>query len=329
MAEQGLDVMLCMPTVGHYLASVAYDNVVAVRTSTDFVNHQEGQLELLAQISEYRGKFTPQRNLRQNLMLSFLAGAVGLAPSHDVFISNRDHPEGFANPDAQRDALVRALSAGVVALGDKVGHLDHEIVSRLAFPDGALAQPDHPPYPVVSTLHSDVSAFYTTTQVGNFRWTYLTLFNLSDHTADYSFDLEPIMAGEDLLVFDYHAGEVVAGAANHGPLISGRAEPGAGRYLILVPQVSGLRVLGFPEKYVTMPAAQVKAIQATIQGSGEGAAIDLNLPSGRSYTLALVGDVPVTADGQGLKVIGVVLQGGLTCIKFMVEQQDCRLVLRN
>jgi len=320
MAEEGLDVMLCMPTVGHYLASVAYDNVVAVRTSTDFVNHQEGQLELLADMDEYRTRFSPQHNLRQNLMLSFLAGAVGLAPSHDVFISNREHPEGFANPYAQRDALARVLSAGVVALGDKVDHVDQEIVSRLAFPDGALAQPDHPQYPVASTLHSDVPAFYTSTQVGNFRWTYLTLFNLSEKTADYSFDLETILAGEDLLVFDYHAGKIMSGR-----MIKGRAEPGAGRYLILVPQVSDLRVLGFPDKYVTMPARQVKAIQAT----SEGAAIDLDLPSGRSYTLALVGDVSVTAGGQGLKVTGVGFRGGLTCVEFLVEERDCQLMLRS
>ena len=106
-------------------------------------------------------------------------------------------------------------------------------------------------------------------------------------------------------------------------MIRGIAEPGAGRYLILAPRVSGLHVLGFPDKYVTMPARQVKAIQAT----AEGAAIDLELPSGRSYTFALVGDVPVTASGQGLNVTGVGLRGGLTCVEFIVEQRDCRLTL--
>ena len=98
MAEQGLVVMLCMPTIGHYLASAAHDNVVAVRTSTDYVNHQPGQLELLSRLKEYRSRFSPQRNLRQNLMLSFLAGALGLAPSHDVFITSRDHPRGIRQP---------------------------------------------------------------------------------------------------------------------------------------------------------------------------------------------------------------------------------------
>ena len=30
MAGEGLDVMLCMPTVGHYLAAAGHDNVIAV-----------------------------------------------------------------------------------------------------------------------------------------------------------------------------------------------------------------------------------------------------------------------------------------------------------
>ncbi|PKB73002.1 MAG: hypothetical protein BZY75_04065 [SAR202 cluster bacterium Io17-Chloro-G7] len=320
MAEHGLDIMLCMPTVGHYLASVAYDNVVGVRTSTDFVNHQEGQLELLAYIDEYRTHFSPQRNLKQNLMMSFLAGAVGLAPSHDVFISNREHPEGFSNPYAQRDAISRALSAGIVGLGDKVGHIDQEIVSRLAFSDGSLAQPDHPQYPVVSTLHSDVQAFYTSTRLGEFRWTYLNLYNLSENAADYSFDLGPFVSEEDLLVFDYHAQETVV-----GPVISGTAESGAGRYLILVPRVSGLRILGFADKYVTMPARQIKAIRET----GEGAAIDFDLPTGRIYTVALVGDVPVIASGHGLRVTAAAFRDGLTRVEFIVDDPECRLVLRN
>ena len=235
MAGQGLDVMMCMPTIGHYMASAAYDNVVAVRTSTDYVNHQPGQLELLSRLKEYRSSFSPQRNLRQNLMLSFLAGALGLAPSHDVFISNRDHPEGFANPHADRDALMRALSAGVVGLGDKLGYVDRELAGKLAFPDGVLAQPDHPLYPVASSLQSDVPAFYTETNISGFRWTYLVLVNLTEDVAEYRMDLEPMLERNDSLVYNYHAGEVVIDR-----VIAGQAEPGECRYLIAVPKVGGV-----------------------------------------------------------------------------------------
>ena len=134
MADQGLDVMMCMPTMGHYLASTAHANVVAVRTSTDYVNHRKQQVEMLAQVDEFRSVFSPQRNRRQNLFLSFLAGALGLAPSHDVFITNSQHPGGFADPNAPQEALSRALSAGVVGIGDQIGHVDRQIVDRLAFP---------------------------------------------------------------------------------------------------------------------------------------------------------------------------------------------------
>src|SRR5713101_3346472 len=194
MAREGLDVMLCMPTVGHYLAAAGHDNVIAVRTSTDYVNHQRGQLELLGRaLEEYSIPNSPLHNLRQNLLLSLLAGAVGLAPSYDVFITNQHHPEGFAEPEAPREALLRALSAGIVGIGDKLDQVDWGIVGRLAFPDGTLSQPDHPPYPVGTTLQSDATAFYTTTSISGYRWTYVALFNLAEDKREYHLDLKPFL----------------------------------------------------------------------------------------------------------------------------------------
>ena len=318
MAESGLDVMLCMPTVGHYLASAAYDNVVAVRTSTDYVNHQPGQLELLSQLKEYRTEFSPQRNLRQNLMLAFLAGALGLAPSHDVFISNREHPEGFANPHADRDALMRALSAGIVGLGDKLGYVDREVAGKLAFPDGSLAQPDHPPYPVASTLHSGVTAFYTTTSVSGYCWTYLVLLNLTDTAAEYRLDLGPFLQGTDSVVYDYHVRQVVADR-----VISGSAAPGEGRYLVIVPRVGKLYPLGFPDKYVPLSGRQVKAIDVEPQG----VKIDLDLPPGRNYTFAVVGTEGLAPSGRGVNILDVEQRGELTFLEFRAEASRCSLSL--
>ena len=319
-SEQGLDVMLCMPTIGHYLASAAHDNVVAVRTSTDYVNHQPGQLELLSRLDEYRSGFSPQGNLRQNLMLSFLAGALGLAPSHDVFISNREHPEGFANPHAERDALMRALSAGIVGLGDKLGFVDREVAGKLAFPDGSLAQPGHPLYPVASSLQSDVPTFYTGTFISGYRWTYLVLVNLTEDTAEYRLDLEPLLLGNECMVYDYHAGEVVTDR-----MIAGQAQPGEGRYLIVVPKVAGIYPLGFPDKYVTLPKRQVKEIRVR----PEGVTIDLELPVERKYTFAVVGTDHLSATGQGIKVESVETRGELTCIEFMVDSPRCSLLLQS
>lgn len=318
MADSGLDVMLCMPTVGHYLASSAYDNVVAVRTSTDYVNHQQGQLELLRHIDEYRAMFPAHRNLRQNLMLSFLAGALGLAPSYDVFISNQHHPEGFGNPDARRDALARALSAGIVGLGDRLGYVDQEVVSKLAFPDGSLAQPDHPPYPVASTLHSSGTAFYTTTSVSGYSWTYLVLFNLTDAVAEYHLDLTPFLQGTNSLVYDYHAQQLVADR-----VIMGQAVPGEGRYLVIVPRVGDLYPLGFPDKYVPLSGKQVKAVEAVPQGIK----VDLDLPPARNYSFAVLGPNVLAPSGRGVNILGVEKRGEITTVEFRAETSECSLSL--
>ena len=321
MAQEELDVMLCMPTVGHYLASTQYNNVVAVRTSTDYVNHQAGQLAHLGRyIAEYRSPNTPQRNLRQNLLLSLLAGALGLAPSYDVFITNGEHPEGFAEPDAEMQALARALSGGVVGIGDKVGCVDATIVDRLAFPDGTLAQPDHPPIPVASTMHSGVMAFHTSTTIGGFRWTYLALFNLSDVDATYQVDLQPFLEGPDYLAYDYFAGLPVTEERMAGMLgVRGF------RYLVLPPRINGFAPLGFVDKYVTVSARQVKAVGV----AGGRITLDLELPKGREFTFAVVGDGPLAAEGQGLTVLAVEPGPELTHIRFRAEDQRGSLVLRS
>jgi hypothetical protein len=320
MAGEGLDVMLCMPTVGHYLAAAGHDNVIAVRTSTDYVNHQKGQLEILGRdLEEYRIPNSPLHNLRQNLLLSLLAGAVGLAPSYDVFITNQHHPEGFAEPEAPRAALLRALSSGIVGIGDKLGWVDKAIVDRLAFPDGTVAQPDHPPYPVVSTLQSALLAFYTTTTIGAFRWTYLALLNLSEEVQGYSLDLEPFLENQENLVYDY-----LAGQSMRERRVVGSAKSGEMRYLVLLPRVGGLHLLGFVDKYVTLSGRQVKGMQVEHERVG----LDLELPAGRSYTLTVLGANNLAIEGRGLSNLAVEYAEELIHIRFQVDTPRCGLLLR-
>ena len=213
--------------------------------------------------------------------------------------------------------MIRALSAGIVGVGDKLGQLDQEVVRRLAFHDGNLAQPDHPLYPVASTLTSGSTAFYTETTVDGYRWTYLALFNLTEEPMDYSLDLEPILGAEDM-VFDFHAGAVVTERQ-----VTARAGPGEGCYLIGVPRVGGLFPLGFLDKYVPVSGRQVKGIT----GSDLGVAIDMELPAGREYTFAVLGAENLSATGKGIRVSGVEVRGGFTCVDFGVESTACRLVL--
>ena len=322
MVGEGLEVMLCMPTVGHYLASTTHDNVIAVRTSTDYVNHQAGQLELLGRkFEEYRIPNTRNHNLRQNLLLSLLAGALDLAPSYDVFITNKDHPEGFAEPDATLQALARALSAGIVGIGDKVGHIDKEIVAKLAFPDGTLAQPDHPPLPVTATLQSDVMAFYTSTTIGELRWTYLALFNLSEGECAYEIDLKPYFSQGDETFYDYFAGQLMP-----GPYLVGNLGCDQARYLVVAPQVGGLHPLGFLDKYITLSGRQVKEIVS----SEEGVKLTLELPVGRFYTFVVAGagGLSLEAEGKGIADLAIEHRPGLNYIHFRVDSPQCILLLK-
>ncbi len=322
MAQEGLEVMLCMPTVGHYLASTAHNNVIAVRTSTDYVNHQAGQLELLGRnIQEYRIPNTRNHNLRQNLLLSLLAGALDLSPSYDVFITAGDHPEGFAEPDASLQALARALSGGIVGIGDKVGHVDKDIVARLAFPDGTLAQPDHPPYPVAATLQSEVMAFYTTTSIGDLRWTFLALFNLDSRERKYRLDLDPFLVQGEGAVYDYFAVQMIP---EH--YLAGNLDGGNARYLVIPPQVGGLYLLGFLDKYITLSGRQVKKIVA----SAEGLELTLELSAGRSYTFTVSGADTLSVEGEGSNISDLTIEHrqGLSYIHFRVGSPQCSLLLK-
>ncbi len=92
--DRGMAVMMCMPTIGHYLASTRHRNVMAVRTHTDYLNHQSQQVEALRVTGQVRNFMPFQDSIRHNVLLSLLAGSLGLAPSYDVFLTNRQHPEG-------------------------------------------------------------------------------------------------------------------------------------------------------------------------------------------------------------------------------------------
>ena len=80
----------------------------------------------------------------------------------------------------------------------------------------------------MSTLQSAILAFYTTTTIGAFRWTYLVLLNLSEEAQGYSLDLEPFLEDKEKLVYDY-----LAGQSMRQRQVVGSARSGEIRYLVL------------------------------------------------------------------------------------------------
>jgi len=127
------------------------------------------------------------------------------------------------------------------------------------------------------------------------------------------------LEGNGSLVYDYHAGRPIAGR-----VIAGRAQPGEGRYLVIVPRVGGLYPLGFPDKYVPVSGSQVRAVST----GPEGVSVDLELPAENSDTFAVLGAETLSAGGGGIHVRGVEKRGELTCVDFRVETASCRLALR-
>lgn len=343
--DQDMVMMMCMPTVGHYLASTRHQNIVAVRTHSDYLNHQKNQVEALRHTGQIRNFLPFQQSVRHNVLVSLLAHSLGLCPSFDVFLTNRTHPEGFSEPNAESEALLRAMSAGVVAVGDKAGFIDKEIIGKLCFPDGRTSRPDHPPLPVVGTLQSEVLAFYTTTTVSAWKWIYLALFNIGEARARYELDISEIDGGNDgRAIYDYFAGKVT-----HSNEVEGDLEPGQGHYYVVMPQVGWAGFLGFPDKYITVSSRQVAGIEATdleltvnfrlpfsssgIRGAnsaGEGVvspASGGDSASGRSYTVALQTSSEVDVRGDGAEIRGVGAKGELVYIEFKATSEEPSLRL--
>ena len=346
--EEGMAIMMCMPTIGHYLASTRHQNISAVRTHTDYLNHQKNQVEALRD-QGLRYYLPPQRSIRHNVLLSLLAHSLGLCPSFDVFLTNSAHPEGFAEPNAETEALLRAMSAGVIAVGDKAGSIDKNIIKKLCFPDGNTSRPDHPPLPLVSTLQSDVLAFYTTATVGKFKWVYLALFNVSEEGARYKLDVHEQLGTHGGPIFDYFERRVLRESGLEGYL-----EPAQGRYYVIMPRVGDAYFLGFPDRYITVSSRQVTGIQAS---DGE-VTVNFQLPASRPaigapplsgspsepssgrvapyetvYTLALIspGGLPLKLDvtASGGDVRSVRQEGELLYIDFTAVSEGASLTFRH
>lgn len=107
---------------------------------------------------------------------------------------------------------------------------DPGLVQRLLLPDGTIARPDHPPFPLWSTVNNDVVAFLTEHRAGEAVWGYLILLNTTAEEAE--FFLAPPLPGEHL-IWDGLQGEVV-------PELRGTIPPGRIAYFVLVPQEEGI-----------------------------------------------------------------------------------------
>jgi hypothetical protein len=124
-AAHGLSLLWCMPTPADFFQTVTLRRVHTIRTSGD-----------------YRYIIGSQALWAWFLYGNALARALGLWPFKDVFLSRRDGSGLDGDPLAEVEALLAALSAGPVGIGDKLGRTDPAIVRRTCRADGVLVKPD-------------------------------------------------------------------------------------------------------------------------------------------------------------------------------------------
>jgi hypothetical protein len=121
-AAHGLTLQWCMSTPADFLQSTTLRRLTSIRTSGD-----------------YRYLFDNGLNWVWFLHTNALARALGLNAFKDVFLSDRD-----AEPYAEIEALLAALSTGPVGIGDRLGRADRALVLRTCREDGMLVKPDAP-----------------------------------------------------------------------------------------------------------------------------------------------------------------------------------------
>jgi hypothetical protein len=116
-----------MATPADFFQTVTLGRVVSIRTSGDY--------RYLAGNAGHWVRF---------LYTNALARALGLLPFKDVFLTARDADGLDGDPHAEAEAMLSALSAGPVGIGDRIGRTDAEIVRRTCRADGLLVKPDLP-----------------------------------------------------------------------------------------------------------------------------------------------------------------------------------------
>ena len=168
LGARNLHAQWCMATPADFAQASRLRNVTSIRTSGDH-GYMVGPEVLWAWF------------LHANVM----ARALGLWPYKDVFHSSED------SETREVEALLSALSAGPVGIGDAMGMADPELIRRTCRADGVLVRPDVPVAAVdratfsASVWSGELLVGSAHTQHTAGRWGYVVTCNVgADHRAE-------------------------------------------------------------------------------------------------------------------------------------------------
>ena len=195
-AATDLGLIWCMATPADFVLAASLPNVVAIRTSDD-----------------YRFAPDPAFLWIWYLTVNRLAGALELRAFKDVFFSGPAGDDPIDGDEhAEFEALLSALSAGPVGIGDRIGRTDPTVVLRTCDADGALRHVDRPVGLIDDCLFGAPArgerlawATTTVTEAGGGVWTLVLAVNTSRDRVEVSdeFDLGAMRS-----VLDWRAGVV-------------------------------------------------------------------------------------------------------------------------
>ena len=258
-AERGITLQWCMASPADFFQTLTLSNVTSIRTSGD-----------------YRYLIGPGALWAWFLYGNALACALGLHPYKDVFLSRRDGAGLEGDPHAEVEALLAALSAGPVGIGDRIGRSDRALVLRTCREDGVLVKPDRPiaaldrcfaghavlePNPLIGETHSLHPAG---------RWHYVASLNVWQGREPLRFrlalaDLGALAPAAPVVAFDWRSGR--AERLDPDAAFELELAPLDWDYRVLCPLLPGeLAVLGDPTRYATAGDRRIAGIRSTPSG---------------------------------------------------------------
>lgn len=264
LGRRNLHAQWCMASPADFAHATRLRNVTSIRTSGDH-GYLVGPEVLWAWF------------LHNNAM----ARALGLWPYKDVFHS-------APGPETREvEALVAALSAGPVGVGDRIGEADPDLIRRTCRADGVLVRPDVPIAAndaawftaPVWTGEPMVASAHTRHAAG--RWTYVLACNVGMNKEPVTGRVELASLGDDrpdaaeVALFDWRTGLVDVVPADHAFDVA--LEPAGWAFRVAAPVLSGrVAVLGDPALYACAGDARVAdvveedgATVVTVLGAGE------------------------------------------------------------
>jgi len=318
MAERGLDIQYCMPTVLFYFESTRHQAVTNIRSSND-----------------YHVRFNARSvNLWwEHIFTSPLIAALGSYPYKDVFITNPpdktfddplkartyltsgdpnnkyDENSHLFEPYNRQEALLSILGAGPVGIGDRIGDINKSIVMLIADEEGVLVKPDRPIVPIERMFFKNPMAEketligYTQSAISGNTWFYVFGSHVNELLVNNKMKFElsnnDLPLSGDYVLYDFFGGKALRSGKEFS--ISRGLRQTEFVYLVLAPvDKEGRALIGDVGKLVTASSTRIKSWK----DGPNGMEIELNGPKNSPSQLLIYSEkapvkvISLSRDGE-------------------------------